>query len=111
MSELASLGSQNDRTEAADRTSSPREVAETFVTWGNVARRFGDGFHSTRHRHLPRSKADSSGTTTRVTSAGVAAVVNVLCCVGDCLASQLRLVIVKIQPSLISIKYRNLIKT
>ena len=31
---------------------------------GVVARRVGDGFHSPRHRHLPTSKADFSGTVT-----------------------------------------------
>ena len=36
--------------------------------------------------------------TTWVSSASVAAVVTVLCRAGDCFASQLRLVLVKIQP-------------
>ena len=50
-------------------------VAEIFVTLGNVARRVDHGLHSPRHRHVPTSKADSSGSTMRVTSASVAAVV------------------------------------
>ena len=72
------------------------EIAETFVTMGVVARRLGDGFHSLRHRHLPTSNADSSRTTTWVSSASVAAVVTVLCREDDCFASQLRLVLMKI---------------
>ena len=94
----------------ADRSSLLRGEAGTFVALGVVARRVGYGFHSPRHWHLPTSTADSSGTTARVTSAGVAAVVTVLCWVDDCYASQLRVVFVKIQPSLISTKYRNFIK-
>ena len=52
---------------------------------------------------MPTSKTDSSETTTWVSSASVAAVVTVLCLVGDCFASQLRLVLVKIRPSQISV--------
>ena len=85
-------------------------IAEIFVTLGVVARRVGDGFYSPRHRHLPTSKADSSGTSTWVASASVAAVVMVLCRVDECFASQLRPVLVKIQPSHISVKYGNFIK-
>ena len=79
-------------------------IAETFVTLDVVARRVGDGLRSPRHRHVSTSKADSCGTTTRVSSASIAAVVTVLCGVGDCFAGQLRLVLGKIQPSHISIK-------
>ena len=79
--------------------SSLRVAAETFVILGVVARRVGDVFHSPRHRHLSMSKADSGGTTTCVSSASAAAVVTVLCRVDDCFASQLSLVLVKIQPS------------
>ena len=67
-----------DHAEAADRTSSLRAVTETFVTFGVVVRRVGDGFHSPRHEHLPTSQADSRGTTTRVISASGVAVVTVL---------------------------------
>ena len=93
------IDKQSARTEAADRTSSLTAVAETFVALGGVARRVGDGFHSPRHRHVPTSKADSSGTTTWVSSASVAAVVTALCRVDDGFASQLRLVLVKIQSA------------
>ena len=60
----------------------------------------------TTHRRLPTSQADSSGTTTWVTSASVATVVTVLCRVDDYFASQATLVLVKIQPSLNLAKIR-----
>ena len=63
-----------------------------------------------RHRHLPTSQAEPIGATTGVSSASVAAAVTVLCRVDACFASQLRLVLVKIQPSLSSVKYRNFVK-
>ena len=75
----------------------------TFVTLDVVARRVGDGYHSPRDRHVPTSKADSSGTTAWVSSASVAVVVTVLCRVDDCFASQLRRVLMKIRPSQISV--------
>ena len=85
-------------------------IAETFVALGVVAQRVGDGFHLRRHRLPPTSKADSIRTTTRVTSASDADVMTILCRVEDCFASELRLVLVKIQPSLVSVKYRNFIQ-
>ena len=69
-----------------------------------------DIFHSPRHQHVPTSLADSSGTTTRVTSASFATVVTVLGQVDDRFASQLKPALVKILPSrgsLILVKYRN----
>ena len=60
--------------------------------------------------YVPTNKADFSGTTTWVSSASVAVVVTVLCRVDDCFASQLGLVLDKIQPSQISVKGRNSIK-
>ena len=90
----------------ADQTSLLRAVAETFATLGVVARRVGDGFHSLRHRHPPTSNTDSSGTTTRVSSASFATAIYTagLNLVDDCFASQLRFVFVIIQRSLISIQ-------
>ena len=91
--------------------SSLAAIVDSFVTLGVVARPLGDGSHFPRHQHLPTSTADSSGTPTRLTSASVDAVVTVLCRVDDCFASQLRLVLVKIRPSLISVQHPNFIKS
>ena len=68
-----------DKVTAPRRPTERARLAEICVTLGVVARRVGDGIHFARHRNLPTSQADSSGTTTRVTPASVAAVVTVLC--------------------------------
>ena len=57
-----------------------------------------------------RGRPTAVGQPRGASSASVAAVVTVLCRVDECFGSQLRLVLVKIQPSLISVKCRNFIK-
>ena len=58
-----------------------------------------------------RSRPTPAGQPRGLSSTSVAAPVTVLWRVGDCFAGQLRLVLVKIQPSQISVNTRNFIKT
>lgn len=58
------------QTLAADGMRSTRAKYDRVLPrLGDVARRWGGGFHSTRHRHLPTRQTIASGPTTRETSA------------------------------------------
>ena len=87
-----------------ERIRPSRVVFKVFRRSGLIP--LGDRFCCLRYRHLPTRQADSSGTTTRMTSASVAVVVKILCRVDGHVARQMRLVLVPIQPSSNVVKYR-----